>query len=281
MDIEARTRVSSADANGRPEHTLISEAKARQLFELALDLRAQRERGDDNARWLSGREAVLAGVIAELRNGDALVTEREVQLNDALRLSLAARWPTETGMADLVVESLGEATVDRLRRNGRVTVIFLPAARVDALFAEACALACAAKLPVIFAGDGGAGRSSEEMPVIPADADDVVALFRVAHESIVRARSGGGPTQIVCTRWRPFGNRAAAGEDAVARLERWLTARGLPALAWREQWSAGLKTAIPTGTAEARPIGRSSTRGERSGFAVDPQPCARPDIQTN
>lgn len=279
MDIEARTRVTSAGANGRPEHTLIGEAKARQLFELSLDLHAQCERGDANARWLSGREAVLAGVMAELRDGDALVTESEVRISDGHRLSV--RWPAETGMADLIVELLGAATIDRLRRNGRVTVIFLPAGQ--AVSAEARALTCAAGLPVLFVGDGqaGNGKNGEEMPVIPADADDVVALFRVAHESIVRARSGGGPTQIVCRRWGRSGKSGAAGEDAVVRLEQWLTARGLPAEAWRGQWVARWKAANATAEAGMRPLGKGSARSESAPFALDPQPFAQPDIQTN
>jgi hypothetical protein len=64
------------------------------------------------------------------------------------------------------------------------------------------------------------------------DAHDVIAMYRVAHESIARAREGGGPTRIVCLE-APL----AAGHtaDAVADLEGWLIARGLPAHEWRQE----------------------------------------------
>jgi TPP-dependent pyruvate/acetoin dehydrogenase alpha subunit len=80
-----------------------------------------------------------------------------------------------------------------------------------------------------------------EMPEIPVDTQDVVAMYRVAHESIARAREGGGPTRIVGVRWavtvrgRKGASVKAESEDAVTRLEQWLTARGLPAQEWRRE----------------------------------------------
>jgi len=57
------------------------------------------------------------------------------------------------------------------------------------------------------------------LPVIPVDGDDAVAVYRVASESIARARAGRGPTLIDC-------NRSADG-DSILTMETYLTRKGL------------------------------------------------------
>jgi len=56
-------------------------------------------------------------------------------------------------------------------------------------------------------------------PSIAVDGNDVVAIYRVASEAIVRARKGHGPTLIVCRRW-------AAG-DPLMNMEKYLIHKGL------------------------------------------------------
>ncbi|HEX4039362.1 MAG TPA: thiamine pyrophosphate-dependent enzyme [Acidobacteriaceae bacterium] len=290
MGTEASTPVSFAEANDGQKYVLISEAKARQLFELTLQLQSARE--DNNARWLPGREPVVAGVASALRGGDSLVTESSLPWSDVLQLPLTVHWPDGSGMADLIVESLASSTLDRLRRNERVTVIFLPGTNGGGLSAEARTLATSAKLPVIFIERGQAsaqpvnGKGSEEMPAIPVDANDVVAVYRVAHESVMRARTGGGPTRVACVSWRAAGRTGKPeelGEDAAVRLERWLTAHGHPAQAWRDQIAARQRTRQETGPhAEAAPNGHTDHPGaRRTGYRPEPQLFARPDIQSN
>jgi hypothetical protein len=73
---QARTRVPSAAANGKMGHSLISDKKFRQLYELALKLQMLAKRGNGSGRnggWLRGREAVFAGVAADLRPDDVVV----------------------------------------------------------------------------------------------------------------------------------------------------------------------------------------------------------------
>jgi hypothetical protein len=266
MSHEPNFQGSPAAADSGKKHALISDTKARQLFELALDLQDGRSAA---AEWLSGREAVLAAVIADLRSGDALVTETTSDWNKEGRLPVAPRWPVGTGMADRVIASIAAATTDRLQKNGRVTAIFLPAANGDSLFAEARTMAAAAKLPVLFVEDARDRRRAANgeidpnaMPSIPVDADDVVALYRVAHESIARARHGSGPTQITCVRWTL--KNANREQHAIDRLEQWLTARGLPAQAWRKAVAA-----------------RHERRPATAGYPAEAQLFAQPDIQTS
>ena len=75
------------------------------------------------------------------------------------------------------------------------------------------------------------------VPAIVVDADDAVAIYRVAQESIGHARIGGGAALIECV---PFVMKGAAGkvrvtEDAIAGLERTLVQRGIETRAWMER----------------------------------------------
>jgi pyruvate dehydrogenase E1 component alpha subunit len=55
------------------------------------------------------------------------------------------------------------------------------------------------------------------VPRIAVDARDVLAVYRVASESISRARQGRGPTLIECVDWAlPAGSRNADRNDSVA-----------------------------------------------------------------
>lgn len=75
-------------------------------------------------------------------------------------------------------------------------------------------------------------------PVIPVDAHDAVAMYRVAHESIHKARHGGGPTLIEATVFREQERSPAINvpqlPDAVARMEGYLTAKGIFSLSWKK-----------------------------------------------
>lgn len=63
----------------------------------------------------------------------------------------------------------------------------------------------------------------ELVPAIPVDGHDIVAMYRAAQESVLRARSGIGPTLLWCERW----HLGPAHPDALANFERYLAAKGL------------------------------------------------------
>jgi hypothetical protein len=231
MAIQA-SRVPSAATSGKHGHALISDEKFRQLYELTLRLRLGVQQANGHGSSLAGREAALAAVSSEMLPGDTLVADQLIPT--AIHLTESA-----TPFAERVIAALARATADRLKKNARVTVIF---AGSDDLLREAQTLAGAARLPVLFVEDalaapqtkprGKSGAVNPSLISIPVDAQDVIALFRVAHESIVRAREGSGPTRILCAPW-PASNGAT--EDTVTHLERWLEARGLPAHEWRSE----------------------------------------------
>jgi TPP-dependent pyruvate/acetoin dehydrogenase alpha subunit len=62
------------------------------------------------------------------------------------------------------------------------------------------------------------------VPGIAVDANDPIALYRVAQESIARARMGGGPALIECVPFAVHGSRTPP-EDALPALERYLLQR--------------------------------------------------------
>jgi len=77
-------------------------------------------------------------------------------------------------------------------------------------------------------------------PVIPVDAHDVVAIYRVAHESIHKARHGGGPTLIEATAFRAPASRGAANArsklpDAIGKMEDYLITKGLFSPGWKQK----------------------------------------------
>ena len=76
-------------------------------------------------------------------------------------------------------------------------------------------------------------------PGVVVDGGDVVAVWRVAQESIHRARNGSGPTLIDC--------RAESTADPLAHMEHYMRKRSVWADEWRskltEQFEAELKDA--------------------------------------
>jgi pyruvate dehydrogenase E1 component alpha subunit len=97
-------------------------------------------------------------------------------------------------------------------------------------------------------------------PAIAVDGNDVVAVYRVATESIARARRGGGPTLItckICTESKPGALRGHSGADPVNshtreaaelwkagdpihKMELYLTQKGL----FREEWKREIVAAF-------------------------------------
>ncbi|HEX4006732.1 MAG TPA: thiamine pyrophosphate-dependent enzyme [Acidobacteriaceae bacterium] len=253
MALEAKRAVPSAATAGKNGHSLISDAKFRQLYGLALRLHLVARRHKGAGALLAAHVAALAGTAADLRDGDALIVNEIAGMGAALDAELPGSWMrAHNGAApmDRVVEAVAGAAGHRMRKSGGVAVIFVRRDGAGPVMDEAVRLADRGKLPVLFVEEGaGAPESGArakkqgsapglEMPAIAVDAQDVIAMYRVAHESIARAREGSGPTRIVCVDAAAGQERQAKFEDAVEHLEHWLAARGLPAQAWRREIAA-------------------------------------------
>ncbi len=88
-----------------------------------------------------------------------------------------------------------------------------------------------------------------DFPGITVDGKDAVAMYRVAHEAVERARFGGGPTLIEAQTFPEYGPnyldlaqyRAAdsveewESSDPIAAMERYLTGKGLFSEGWKKE----------------------------------------------
>jgi len=136
------------------------------------------------------------------------------------------------------------------RQAGVVVVYALVDEASAGLWKKVLLFAAEQELPVVFVvlparargGRAKAGGVSAlalgcGVPAIVVDADDAVAIYRVAQESIGHARIGGGAALIECA---PFVLEGAAGkvrvtQDAIAGLERIMVQRGVATRAWMER----------------------------------------------
>ena len=107
--------------------------------------------------------------------------------------------------------------------------------------------------------EGSANHGVPQRPVITVDGSDAVAVYRVASESINRARMGRGPTLIECSAWdtnpgrRRQTGRAARLDDPIDAMETYLMGKGLFSpgneAANRCRHSAGNWTQLPDSSA--------------------------------
>jgi TPP-dependent pyruvate/acetoin dehydrogenase alpha subunit len=76
----------------------------------------------------------------------------------------------------------------------------------------------------------------EGLTGITVDGNDVVAVYRVAYESLERVRQGGGPVLIEGKTYRPDGQSPLSTErDPLIHMERYLRARKLFTTQWKNQ----------------------------------------------
>jgi TPP-dependent pyruvate/acetoin dehydrogenase alpha subunit len=170
-------------------------------------------------------------------------------LGAAAALKAAAQARVE---AKAKAEVKAKATDMAEARQAGVVVVYALVDEVPAaLWKRALRFAAEQGLPVVFVAlpaaraRGGKARAGGVsalargcgVPAIAVDADDAVAIYRVAQESIGHARMGGGAALMECV---PFVLEGAAGkgrqrEDAIAALERTIVQRGVAARAWMER----------------------------------------------
>lgn len=232
--------------------SILGGEKLRQIYSLMLQVRAHVA---SRAIRLPVSEAVAAACAADLRAEDCIAP---------LRLQ-ALLLPSANGLGrggGPETEALLEEA-RRRRQNGGVAVAFVHCGPSQSeAWRRTLRSAERLKLPILFAVEAGTdrgglnrggtnrgsarGRRIQELsqglrlPVMPVDSQDPVALYRAAHESIKRARRGGGPTLLEC--WRvarpavaahPREAAAGAPREAFLRLERYMKERGLWPAGWK------------------------------------------------
>lgn len=84
------------------------------------------------------------------------------------------------------------------------------------------------------AGDVRTQAHSCRVPCIPVDASDAVALYRVAQESIGRARGDGGPVVIQCVAYKREGRQKANEGDPILQMKSFMLGRKVCSEAWMD-----------------------------------------------
>lgn len=194
----------------------------------------------------SGRKASIAPAVAianDLEPGDTLSANgtnmiarfvRGISLSRVLDGLSAERQPSS---ASIIKAAVRAARGHKAKRKKRIAVVFCsePFA-VKNVWQDSLREAAAKKLPILFVcwatPDGEEIESLTPDPRFPAmvvDANDVVAIYRVATEATALARRGSGPTLIVCQPWKASkGNKAdPADTDPILNMENYLARKGL------------------------------------------------------
>jgi TPP-dependent pyruvate/acetoin dehydrogenase alpha subunit len=172
-----------------------------------------------------GHEAALVGAAIDLLPSDTIIS--------ALRPEAALK---AVNPAPSFTSGLVRATRAALAGKGdrSVSLVFLGSTRTaQSSWIRALTLAVEQNLPILFVLLGPPGalatprtfdaiqvkRRGYSLPVIAVDGNDVVAVYRVASESLAHARKGHGPTLIDC--------RLSIPADAIQNMRNDLVDKGL------------------------------------------------------
>jgi dehydrogenase E1 component len=253
-------------ATAAPPPPLISNERLQHLYVTLLRTRLvrQRNRLKGTAAPLIAREAIVTGTVTHLEDGDVVMPVVGDRLSalargHALRRILAgAPLPGVLASAPTTEARFAIATGHALARQGtnQVALVFSGSGitSLDAL-RPSLAYAAAHKLGIVFvietAADSDVSSARHTKPLglygIPVDGNDVVAIYRVAQEAILRARRGVGPTLIDCKPWPLDG-----GTDPVRRLEQALERRGLLSGKLKERTLAAFQRELSAATRKRR-----------------------------
>lgn len=172
---------------------------------------------------------------------------------------------------DAAALAAGCAFAARHGNRENVVIAFYEGAKAEDAWREMFLFALAHRLPVILVRQSAhplwplltRGRSGKSLPIIPVDANDAVAVYRVAHEAIAHARRGSGPTLIDCVPLRLAGERKQ-DSDCIARMERYLQAKGLRIGRIRTGVARKFTSALDAAVIAARRDARKNRKTRRS-----------------
>ena len=222
------------------EHPLMSNKTLQAMYTRMVQARvllAKSRRAEDVACWVSATVGLTAedvgfgcrpdGVLGVLHSGAAM--------------------PLIAGGVERLYAAVGAASMLKSGKDKRVVLAFFERHEVEKA-AWLAGLRLAAELPLmVVVLPRWKGAESEmdlcreartvEVPGIPVDGSDAVALYRVAQESLGRAREDGGGALIEAVRFAlPKGKGDSV--DAVGGLGDFLLRRGIAS----EAWMAGVRS---------------------------------------
>lgn len=271
--------------------SLISEAKLRQLYATMLQCRlltehALRLHGRRRNLYSAslGQEAIATGCVIDLRAEDTVVLAMRDPIaalvkGIALKHLLSHLYAGEpdigkgrillpaTGRYEHLQLATNAAIVNKEKDKGNIVVAFAGMAATGIKeWQAALKFAARRSLPLVLVVQNNPWMLShanngrlypplkagiDGLTSITVDGNDVVAVYRVAYESLDRARRGGGPVLIEARTYRPDGRALRRTErDPLIHMERYLSAKKLFTGHWKNQliqrFSRELDDAIQT-----------------------------------
>jgi TPP-dependent pyruvate/acetoin dehydrogenase alpha subunit len=238
------TSVEASDGH----RSVISPETLKQLYKLMLRLRAHERKGSNatkRERTFYFGEACEAAAVIDLRSGDAVATvpaqllgllargESSTNRNDCK--SRAGTWSLiDEGGRDRLAMAAGLARAHRIQQASNVVIAFAALGEI-ARACDSVQFAQRQNLPIIYIEKASTNvRKSKptphDLPTIPVDDSDAIAVYRVAYEAIDKARRGAGPTLIQCIGHRnlPAGIRFMDQRgDPIAYIEHYLRKQNL------------------------------------------------------
>jgi TPP-dependent pyruvate/acetoin dehydrogenase alpha subunit len=220
-----------------------------------------------------GQEAIAVGCAIDLRPQDTIAVAshdsivslvKGVALSDVVARMYGrpstADWTaqniigpssrTAPGHSELYAAAGKVALASKREENGNVVIAFSSAAATASeSWRQALKIAARRSLPIIFVVENnpwagaqsknGSGNLSlktqtDGLTRITVDGNDVVAVYRVAYESLERVRRGGGAVLIEAKPYRQHGQVLLNGDrDPLTHMEQYLTAKKLFTARWK------------------------------------------------
>ncbi|MBV8632704.1 MAG: hypothetical protein JOZ83_17390 [Silvibacterium sp.] len=260
MPTQLKAHTATADVAGKNGHSLISGEKFRELYAWLVKCELlERHLGSSTA---SLDEAVAAvGITLDLGREDTVVLGPRTYAANLIKgvplRALLAHYKNGHGSVPLTFSAVnavsiaglsavrpaglatGAALANKMARSRHIAVAFIDG---DAVALAECKaafeVASANQLPVLYVLHASPGRklkralseAAKLVPVIAVDAHDVVAIYRVAQESIARVRQGYA-TIIICVDCHMNGTPRCA----LASMERYLEGKKLSCNEWKQQ----------------------------------------------
>ncbi len=245
-----RTGSKTAKSTGG---SLISDDKLQQMYARMLQCRMLTEyaQGTSSARLYQGsmgQEAIACGCVIDLQPEDTVV----VTARDSI-----ARLVKGVAISELVKElherpsrnhldmklslAMDAAVRSKKKKKGNVVLVFADkaTARTDS-WRQTMEMAGKAKLPIIFVAENNPwpgpvrlrtnNHLAYSFPVFTVDANDVVAVYRVAFETLERVRVDPCPVLVQAEPYRLPHER-----DPLLHMERYLRAKKLFSARWKNQ----------------------------------------------
>ena len=245
--------------------------QCRLLTEHGRQLRRSKARYDASL----GQEAIAVGCAIDLRPQDTVVVAshdlivslvKGVELSEVVAQMYGRPNATRQAAQNIIGPSSRSASdQDELyaavanlalggkKDDGKVVMVFSnAAATASESWQKAVKIAARRGLPIIFvvennpwaatqAKNGTANLTrkaqTDGLTTITVDGNDVVAVYRVAYESLERVRRGGGAVLIEAKPYRQHGQVLLNGDrDPLTHMERYLTAKKL----FTTQWKKGI-----------------------------------------